>query len=145
MMFFCTSAKNAKGRWRKIIGCLTDVAGKFREKHENQRRSKWSYVLALKCAEKQLCPGLQVIRCTQNFYKCHEIQYSQSLKYMFQVKIIFRLFYSTVINQVNLFQPRSVWDRKNTQATSHRSLFYQYRNNPNFLHMLALTGLKTFV
>lgn len=52
MMFFCTSAKNAKGRWRKIMRCLTDIAGKFREKHENQRRSKCSYVLALKCAEK---------------------------------------------------------------------------------------------
>ena len=88
---------------------------------------------------------------------------------MLQVKIIFRLFYFKLVflfsNQVNLSQPCSIFfqtrstcfdlnqfgEGKKTQVTgqksqvrSHRLLFYQYRNNPNCLHMPTLIRPKNF-
>ena len=97
-----------------------------------------------------------------------------SCTYMLNVKIIFSLFYfkttvdyfffqtrsiclnldQLVSTKVNMFQPGSTCfnldhcgaGKKNRSqlATSHKSLFYKYRNNPNCLQMLILS-LKNFI
>ena len=49
IMFSRTCVKNAKGMEK--MWCFTDTAGKFRAKHENQRRSKPNYVNTKVCNE----------------------------------------------------------------------------------------------
>ena len=46
--YLCQKCKRMEKMW-----CLTDTAGKFREKHENQRRSKPNYANTKACNEAQ--------------------------------------------------------------------------------------------